>query len=102
MEAGPVFTFRGKMMRTVQTGFTKARDRAGLQDVRFHDLRHTFASRLVQGGVPLYDVMELMGYKSLEMVQRYTHLEPTYQDKAIQALNDHWHKSGTITGRQAA
>jgi hypothetical protein len=39
---------------------------AGLKDVRFHDLRHTFASRLVQGGVPLYDVMHHMGHKSLD------------------------------------
>ena len=100
--AGPVFTFRGKMMRTVQTGFTKARDRAGLQDVRFHDLRHTFASRLVQGGVPLYDVMLMTGHKSLGMVQRYAHLAPGYQERAIQTLNARWHNLGTLTKPKAA
>jgi len=101
-EAGPVFTFRGKAMGTVQTGFSRARDRAGLKDLRFHDLRHTFASRLVQGGVPLYDVMQLMGHKSLEMVQRYSHLAPGYQERAIQTLNARWHDLGTITKHQAA
>ena len=52
-----------------------------------HDLRHTFASRLVQGGVPLYDMHHLMGYKLPDMVKRYAHLAPDYQEKAVQALN---------------
>lgn len=90
-DSGPVFTFRGKPMKTVKTSFEKARTLAGLEDVRFHDLRHTFASRLVQGGVPLYDVMHLTGHKSLEMVQRYSHLAPDYQDRAIGALNAFGH-----------
>lgn len=94
-KSGPVFTFRGKSMKTVQTSFNTARATAGLEDVRFHDLRHTFASRLVQGGVPLYDVMHLLGHKSLKMVQRYAHLAPDYQDKAIQALNAYGHNLGT-------
>jgi len=94
-ESGPIFTFRGKSMKTVQTSFNRARILASLKDVRFHDLRHTFASRLVQGGVPLYDVMHLMGHKSLKMVQGYAHLAPDYQDRAIQALNSSGHNSGT-------
>jgi integrase len=102
-ETGPVFTFRGKAVRSMQTAFNKAREKAGLQDVRFHDLRHTFASRLVQGGVPLYDVKHLMGHKSLEMVQRYAHLAPEYQEGAIQVLNTGFgHKMGTITEGQVA
>ena len=80
-----------KPMKTVKTAFEKARAEAGLEDVRFHDLRHTFASRLVQGGVPLYDVMHLTGHKSLEMVQRYSHLAPDYQNRAIEALNSFGH-----------
>ena len=45
--SGPVFTFHGKEMRSVQTSFSVAKREAGLEDFRFHDLRHTFASRLV-------------------------------------------------------
>ncbi len=78
-----------------------------LEDVRFHDLRHTFASRLVQQGVPLYEVMQLTGHKSLVMVQRYAHLAPEFQERAIGALNvvvngskdrdgDCWHVLGTL------
>ena len=101
-DAGPVFTFNGKAIASVKTAFNNARENAGLEDVRFHDLRHTFASRLVQCGVPLYDVMNLMGHQSLTMVQRYAHLAPDYQEKAIQALNQFGHDSGTVRRTSAA
>ena len=101
-EAGPVFKYKGKAIRSVRTSFIAARKAAGLDDVRFHDLRHTFASRLVQAGVPLYDVGQLMGHKSLEMVRRYAHLAPDYQERAIQALNQFGHKMGTAPSRLVA
>ena len=82
-------------MKTVQTSFNSARAMAGLEDVYFHDLHHTFTSRLVQGGVPLYDVMHLLGHKSPKMVQRYAHLAPDYQDRAMRALNAGGHNLGT-------
>ena len=60
------------------------------------------ASRLVQGGVPLYDVMHLTGHKSLQMVQRYAHLAPDYQERAMQALDSFGHNLGTVDGQRAA
>lgn len=93
---GPVFTYKGKGMKSVKTSFDKARLKSGLDDVRFHDLRHTFASRLVQGGVPLYDVMHMTGHKSLEMVQRYAHLAPEFQSKSIKVLDQFSHNMGTV------
>jgi integrase len=78
-------------VNSVKTAFNKAREKAGLKDFRFHDLRHTFASRLVQGGVPLYEVMHMTGHKSFEMVQRYSHLAPDYAERAIQALDAFGH-----------
>ncbi len=86
-KAGPVFTFGGKPIKDVKSAFYRARGIAGLDDVRFHDLRHTFASRLVQGGVPLYEVMHLTGHKTLSMVQRYAHLAPEFQEAAIRVLD---------------
>ena len=83
-------------MKGIKTSYNRARKNAGLEDVRFHDLRHTFASRLVQGGVPLYDVMQMMGHKSLEMVQRYSHLAPDYQERAVNVLNGFGHNIGTM------
>lgn len=91
-----VFLFRGQPIKSVKTAFSNACQRAGIEDLHFHDLRHTFASRLVQQGVPLYDVAQLMGHKSLEMVQRYAHLAPDYQEKAVAALNKLGHKMGTV------
>ena len=97
-DSGPVFLFRGKPIRSVKTAFDKARRKAGLLDVRFHDLRHTFASRLVQGGVPLYDVMHLTGHKSLQMVQRYAHLAPTTRSGPCKP----WTVLGTIWAQSMA
>jgi integrase len=99
---GAVFVYKGCPMKSVQTAFSRARKRAGLSDVRFHDLRHTFASRLVQAGVPLYDVGQLLGHKSLEMVQRYAHLAPDYQERAIRALDELGHNLGTVDTQSAA
>jgi len=93
---GPVFTFNGKAIKCTKNGFDAARRRSGIEDIRFHDLRHTFASRLVQGGVPLYEVMSLTGHKSLEMVQRYAHLAPDFQERAISVLDDLRHTIGTV------
>ena len=50
--------------------------RAGLRRVRWHDLRHTWASQLASAGVPLLQIMEWGGWTSLAMVQRYAHLAP--------------------------
>jgi integrase len=91
--SGPVFTYQGRAISSVKSAFGRARRKAKIDDLRFHDLRHTFASRLAQQGVPLYEVMNLTGHKSLEMVQRYAHLAPDFQDRAIQALNAYGTKS---------
>jgi len=53
---------------------------------RIHDLRHTFASRLVSKGVPIFDVSKLLGYKSITMTMRYAHLAPEAFESAIAKL----------------
>lgn len=63
---------------------------AGVSDPRqrvvFHTLRHTFASWLVQQGIPLHTVAELMGHRSIVMTQRYAHLSPESLRKAVSVL----------------
>jgi integrase len=70
------FTFAGKRIQKSSTAWDRARQRAGIDNFRFHDLRHTWASWHVQSGTSLPELMELGGWKSYEMVLRYAHLAP--------------------------
>lgn len=77
--SGFIFTSQAETRidaRNLLRAFYAARKKAGLDDVRFHDLRHTFATRLVQAGVNLYVVKELLGHKTLAMTLRYAHHYP--------------------------
>jgi len=60
------------------TAWRAALKRAGIENFRFHDLRHTWASWLVQAEVPLSALQEMGGWESIEMVQRYAHLAPNH------------------------
>lgn len=72
-----VFTYAGRPITWVNTrGWRNALIRVGISDFRWHDLRHTWASWLVQNGTPLYALQEMGGWKSSEMVRRYAHLAP--------------------------
>jgi integrase len=66
--------------------FKPALKRAGIKDFRFHDLRHTFASRLAMQGVSLLANKELMGHKTIAMTQRYAHLSPSHLKEAVEGL----------------
>jgi integrase len=66
----------------------RARAEAELPDVRFHDLRHTFASMLINEGVSLYEVQRLLGHHHITMTERYSHLLPdTLQERVERVSN---------------
>lgn len=65
-------------MTTFRNVLSKALKQAGIEDFRWHDLRHTWASWLVQNGTPLYVVQEMGAWESAEMVRRYAHLAPAH------------------------
>ncbi len=88
---GRVFTTpRGNelQVRFLVREFCEARNRAGIPDFRFHDLRHTFATRLVQRGVDLYKVQRLLGHKTSVMTQRYAHHSPESLRDGVRVLDD--------------
>ncbi len=67
----------------IKSAWQRIRKRAGLEGVRIHDLRHTFASLAVNAGAPLYAVGAALGHKELRTTQRYAHLsEDTVRDVA--------------------
>ncbi|HBT3381437.1 TPA: site-specific integrase [Klebsiella aerogenes] len=67
-----------KMRVDDNRAWSSACKRAGIEDFRFHDLRHTWASWLIQSGVPLSVLQEMGGWESIEMVRRYAHLAPNH------------------------
>ncbi|CAG4883758.1 Bacteriophage integrase [Georgfuchsia toluolica] len=79
-------TRQNRRITTFQNGFEAACKRAGIDDFRIHDLRHTCASWLVMQGVPLLAVKELLGHYSIEMTERYAHLAPDHVKNAVQLL----------------
>src|SRR5438876_1350405 len=87
-----VFTsvLTGGRIVDIRAGFLNACKRAGLTDLHFHDLRHTFASQFVMAGGDIYILKEILGHKSITNSQRYAHLSPSYKIKAIDRMNTLW------------
>ena len=85
-----IFPFKARYIRRVFEGAVKA---AGLNPFRFHDLRHSFASRLAMQGANDRTLMALGRWKSPAMLGRYAHLSPTHLWKAVEGLT----QVGTVT-----
>lgn len=77
--SGAVFRFKGEEIDDANgEAFKKAAKKAGVPWLRWHDLRHTWASWHIQAGTPPHILQELGGWKSYEMVRRYAHLSTTH------------------------
>jgi len=84
---GHVFAYNGKPMQGFNSYFSTALTNAEIDDYRFHDLRHTFASLVLMRGGSLKDVQELFGHKDITMTLRYAHLTQEHKRNAVNLLN---------------
>jgi len=81
----------GKPLTTVKTAFGAACRRAGISGLRFHDLRHTFGSRLVERGADIETVRSLLGHASIVVTQRYVHSTDERRRTAVEKLAEKPH-----------
>src|ERR1051326_1336638 len=90
-KSADVFVFtRGDdaALKSFRTAWELTRTRAGLQDVRFHDLRSEYASRLVEIGTPLSQVRDLLGHCSIIVTERYDRQVLAQLKAAVKKLDD--------------
>jgi integrase len=85
------FVFRsrktGLNLTDVKHGFNGACTDAGIDDFRFHDLRHTAGTRLADAGADAFTIAEILGHATLQMTKRYTHATDERKRRAVEALS---------------
>jgi len=75
-------------IKAIRTAFKSALKRAGINDFRFHDLRHSFAAHYLMSGGHIFALKEILGHKKIEMTMRYSHFSQEGKLKELEALGD--------------
>lgn len=92
-----VFTYDGNPVVQVNTkAWHKALDRPGIEDFRWHDLRHTFATWHREAGTPTHELQRLGGWKTQSMVERYAHVAPQGLQLAASRLDTYIGTTETV------
>ena len=87
-KGGYVFSDDGTVKGDVRKSFASVLKLAGIENFRFHDLRHTFASYLAMSGNNLRTVQDLLGHKSITMTLRYAHLSEEHLAEAVSKMSE--------------
>ena len=83
-----VFSNRnGESVKSIKKGFWAALTRSKIEKCRFHDLRHTVATSLVDSGIPLHAIAKLLGHSTIKITERYSHPETSILE-AVQKLSN--------------
>ena len=98
-DSGLIFTFEGRPIGSLKTGWKAAIRRAGIRYIRFHYLRHTFNTRLLELSVPREVRMALLGHTFGDTHESYEHVELPMKREAIRKL-EAWHQTATVTGKE--
>lgn len=72
----------------ITAAWMTARDKAEIQDFRFHDLRHTAASYLAMNGATLLEIASVLGHRTLQMVKRYAHISEQHAAEVVTRMNE--------------
>jgi integrase len=82
-----IFPSRNNTPASLRKPWEKALAVAGVENFRFHDLRHTAASYLAMNGASLLEIAEILGHKTLQMVKRYAHLADSHTAQVVERMN---------------
>ena len=96
------YVFGSRNWNSFRSAWEAAVAVAGVENFRFHDLRHTFASWLVQRGRTLKEVQEALGHQTITMTMRYSHLAPAHKAAAVEKLAAAMERSRDTTERRKA
>lgn len=83
---GYIFTYEGQKINKLRRSFKTACKNAGIEDFKFHDLRHTAATWMRRNGVPLDVVQEVLGHSDITTTKRYAHVEMDDKRNALEKL----------------
>jgi len=83
---GSEYVYNNKRIETIHTTFNAARKKIGLDKLRFHDLRHCFATRLSILGVPIIQIQNLLGHSNLSQTMKYAHFSSQVNKDAVALL----------------
>jgi len=90
---GIEWVFPGRSRRgpaNIEKAWQKALKDTGIEDFRFHDLRHSAASYLAMNGASLAEIAEILGHKTLSMVKRYAHLSEAHTADVVRRMNERY------------
>ena len=81
--------YNQKQYTDIHNSFNTVLKEANIDNFRFHDLRHTVATRLVEKGIDLVVVKEILGHSKIDTTLRYAHAVPKRKLEAIEVLNSY-------------